>query len=105
MRLRTCLSTLKVQADLPRHSLARGAVRKTLPWWLSTDLHECRAGKCAGTQLRERMDLDDSLIPNQHLVLPGSSELSYTSSLASAPERMMLLTTQGELLSLMGSLP
>ena len=51
------------------------------------------------------MDLDDSLIPNQHLVIPGSSELSYTSSLASAPERMMLLTTQGELLSLMGSLP
>ena len=44
------------------------------------------------------MDLDDSLIPNQHLVIPGSSELSYTSSLASAPERMMLLTTQGELL-------
>ena len=44
----------------------------------------------------ERLDLDDSLIPNQHLASPGSSELSYTSSLASAPERMMLLTTQGE---------
>jgi len=44
----------------------------------------------------ERLDLDDSLIPNQHLANPGSSELSYTSSLASAPERMMLLTTQGE---------
>ena len=43
----------------------------------------------------ERLDLDDSLIPNQHLALPGSSELSYTSVLASAPERMMLLTTQG----------
>lgn len=44
----------------------------------------------------ERLDLDDSLIPNQHLAVPGSSELSYTSVLASAPERMMLLTTQGD---------
>ena len=43
----------------------------------------------------ERLDLDDSLIPNQHLAIPGSSELSYTSSLASAPERIMVLTTQG----------
>ena len=50
----------------------------------------------AGTQVLERLDLDDSLIPNQHLAVPGSSELSYTSSLASAPERMMLLTTQGD---------
>lgn len=45
----------------------------------------------------EHLDLDDSLIPNQHLAVPGSSELSYTSSLASAPERMMLLTTQGNI--------
>ena len=43
----------------------------------------------------ERLDLDDSLIPNQHLVLPGSSELSYTASLASSRDSIMLLTTQG----------
>lgn len=44
----------------------------------------------------ERLDLDDLLIPNQHLAFPGSSEMSYTSSLAAAPERIMLLTTQGQ---------
>ena len=63
-------------------------------------LNDPRSALLAGTQVLERLDLDDSLIPNHHLAIPGSSELSYTSSLASAPERMMLLTTRGDIMLL-----
>ena len=45
----------------------------------------------------ERLDLDDCLIGHQHLAnTAGLPEPSYAWALAASPERMLLLTTQGQ---------
>jgi hypothetical protein len=50
----------------------------------------------AGTQVLERLDLDDSMLCHQHLMSKsGVPEPAYHASLAAAPDRVVLLTTQG----------
>lgn len=49
----------------------------------------------AGTQILERLDLDDSLIAHQHVSANSNALLAFHCSLATAPERLVLLTTQG----------
>ncbi len=55
----------------------------------------------AGTQILERLDLDDSLIGHQHMAAnPDAPDTAFHSALAASPERMVLLTTQGNPASL-----
>lgn len=53
-----------------------------------------------GTQILERLELDDSLVGHQHMAAnPGAPETAHHSALAASPERIVLLTTQGTLCS------
>lgn len=50
----------------------------------------------SGTQILERLDLDDSLIGHQHMAAnPDAPDMAHHSALAASPERIVLLTTQG----------
>ncbi|CAL8466179.1 g5715 [Coccomyxa elongata] len=49
-----------------------------------------------GTQILERLELDDSLVGHQHMAAnPSAPETAHHSALAASPERIVLLTTQG----------
>ena len=60
--------------------------------WLGTDSMTA----ATGTAVLERLELDDCLIGHQHLSnASGLPEPAYHAAVASSPERLLLLTTQG----------